>query len=98
MAVEPFRSNRSLVDFNVNKPEFVGRPVDQISQMVQQQDLNNRQIVDEASALDMALANVDINQQDVAGQELLAQQQEAFKSGINDNVSSFISSTVMFNN
>lgn len=82
MPITPFRNSNSLVDFNVYQPDFIGRPVEDISKMVAYRNTQDRELFNQASAIDQAMANVNINQEDAAGRALLDEQRTAFKQGI----------------
>ena len=75
-----------LLDFNVFQPRFVGRPVSDIGQMVDYRRTQDRQLVDNVNAIDIAMSNVDINPLDVGGQQMLAERQQALKQGVSDIV------------
>jgi hypothetical protein len=88
MSVQPYQSKGSLIDFNVYKPEYIGRPVEQLQKMVQLQAANNKQILDKTSAIDLALSNLDVNPEDEGAKAAIANQRQA----INDRINSIISS------
>lgn len=73
------RNTNSLLDFNEYNPEFIGRPIEAIESMARSQAANTRQLVDTASATDLALSNLDIHPDD---EHIRLSQQQAFKEGI----------------
>ncbi len=79
MPLTQFNSPRSLLTFNSYSPDFVGKPIQQIGQSMLSRSNANRNIVNDASKLDIALSNLQVHPLD---EDYLIQQKNEFKDAI----------------
>lgn len=71
----------SMLNFGVNAPTYIGRPVDKIGDMLGKLDAQNKDNFNKASALDIAMSNLDVNPLD---EGVVQRQRDMFNQGIND--------------
>lgn len=81
-SVTPYQSGRSLLDFNVYQPEFIGRPIEEISKMVDTRSTDNANMFNQLSALDVTMSNLDVNPNDEGAKQAMLEQRQKFNEGI----------------
>ncbi len=74
------RANQgSLLQFTQSNQPYIGRPVNQISLMMERLDSNNRALVEQRSVVDMAMNSIDV---DAVNQDIIEKEKFIFSDGI----------------